>query len=565
MKTAVVSVVWVVLVVSVVLVVTAVTRLVHTGGVRRTMSLGLQLLLLQVLIVLITVLVAGLLAVHLQQQQIRDAYRARVLTVATSVASLPSVVEAYDDPDPTASLQPLAELIREASGMTFVVITDAEGVRYTHPVPARIGEPVSTDPSSVLSGETFVGTETGTLGESLRAKVPVRDAQGRVIGAASVGILERQLAEDFWDDVPMLVGWLGGAALLGALGSVLVARLVRRRIYGLEPEEIARLLETREAMLHGIREGVLAVDDRDRVALANDEAMRLLGLTADPTGSRAADVLDPAVLPLLDEDRAVVDELVLAGERLLVVNRTGATVQGRRVAEVLTLRDRTELFGALRELDSQRSLTETLRAQAHEFSNHLHVLQGLIDLGREEEAILFIDRIGGGGRLLAGGSLAAVEDPAVAALLVAKAAVARERGVTLVLADGCNVGCGGGDDLITVMGNLIDNALDAAGPGGQVVVRVVDDATGVTVRVDDDGPGVPVEQRSRVFAAGVTSKDGARGPHGRGIGLALVARIAARRRGTARVGSSPLGGASVEVRLGAEKAPRVMDDKVDFS
>lgn len=517
------------------------------------MSLGVQLFVLQVAIVLVTVLVAGLLAVHLQQQQIRDAYRSQVLTVATSVATLPSVIDAYETPEPSVTLQPLAELIREASGMTFVVITDSQGVRYTHPDPARIGEPVSTDPTAALSGEIFVGTETGTLGESLRAKVPVRDADGRVIGAASVGILESQLREDFWEDVPILVGWLGGAAMLGALGSVLVARLVRRRIYGLEPEEIARLLETREAMLHGIREGVLAVDERGRVALANDEAIRLLGLDGDPTGSRADDVLDPALVPLFREGRAVVDELVLAGERLLVANRSVATVEGRPVAEVLTLRDRTELFGALRELDGQRSLTETLRAQAHEFSNHLHVLQGLIELRRESDAVAFIDRIGRGGRLLVGASLEAVKDPAVAALLLAKAAVARERGIAIRLDESSRLVVGG-DDLLTVLGNLIDNAVDAVGPGGHVTVQVVEGAAGVAIRVDDDGPGVPEPLRERIFEAGVTTKGGDEAQHGRGIGLALVARIARRRGGLARVVASPEGGARVEVHLVSESA-----------
>lgn len=534
------------------------------SDVRPKMSLGLQLLLLQVAIVLVTVVLAGLLAVHLQQRQIRDAYRQQVLTVVTSVAGLPSVLDAYDDPDPSAALQPLAELIRKASGMTFVVLTDAKGIRYSHPDPARIGERVSTDPAPTLAGQVFVGTETGTMGESLRAKVPIRDAGGRVVGAASVGILESQLAADFRENIPAVVGWLGGAALLGSLGSALLARMIRRRIFGLEPDEIARLLETREAMLHGIREGVLAVDERGRVALVNDEAVRLLGLDGDPTGRPAQQVLDPALLPLVGADRAVVDELVLVGERILVANRTGATVGGRRVAEVLTLRDRTELFGALRELDGQRSLTETLRAQAHEFSNHLHVLQGLIELDRHDEAIRFIDRIGGGGRLPSGGSLVAVQDPAVAALLLAKAAVAGERGVTVTLDPDSDV-TSGGDDLVTVLGNLVDNAIDAAGQGGQVAVLVVSDPDGVVwVRVDDDGPGVPEGDCDRVFEAGMTTKGGDGRPHGRGIGLALVARIASRRGGSARVCRSPLGGARMEVRLG-RKAGRAATAAADKS
>ncbi|MCZ2818403.1 ATP-binding protein [Modestobacter sp. VKM Ac-2984] len=518
---------------------------------RRTMPLGVQLLLLQVGIVLTTVVVAGAVAVQHQYEQIRDAYRQQVLTVASSTARLPSVVDAYDRPDPSTTLQPLAELIRAASGVTFVVITDAEGIRYSHPDPDRIGDRVSTDPSPTLAGEVFVGSEEGTLGRSLRAKVPVRDSSGQVVGAASVGILESQLAAEFRREAPALVAWLAGAALLGSLGSVLVVRLVRRRIFGLEPEEIARLLETREAMVHGIREGLVAVDQRGRVVLVNDEASRLLDLSDDVVGRAAAEVLDAAMLPLVAGDRPVTDELVLSGERLLVANRTPAVVGGRRVAEVLTLRDRTELASALRELDGQRNLTNTLRAQAHEFSNKLHVIQGLIELGRAQDAVAFIDRAGGG-QLLDSRSLGAVADPAVTALLLAKAAVAHERGIALALVPGSSLAAGSGDDVVTVLGNLLDNAMDATGTGGTVTVFLGPGPDGgLVVRVDDDGPGVAEEDRARVFDVGVTTKRATDADHGRGIGLALVARIAARRGGSATVTSAPLGGARVDVRLGA--------------
>ncbi|WRL62084.1 ATP-binding protein [Blastococcus brunescens] len=250
-------------------------------------------------------------------------------------------------------------------------------------------------------------------------------------------------------------------------------------------------------------------------------------------------MLDTAMLPLVLGKRDVTDELVLSGERLLVANRTPAVVSGRRIAEVLTLRDRTELFSAMRELDGQRNLTNTLRAQAHEFSNQLHVVQGLIELDRRADAISFIERIGGG-RLLSGAPLTDVADPGVTALLLAKAAVAREQGVRLVLGAGSRLPAGLGDDVVTVVGNLVDNAVDAAGHGGEVhvLVRQDDDGT-VLVRVDDDGPGVAPADRARVFDVGVTTKGRPDGNHGRGIGLALVARIAARRGGTATVTDSP--------------------------
>jgi two-component system CitB family sensor kinase len=518
---------------------------------RRT-SLGVQLLAMQVAIVLGTVLVAGALAVRLEEKQIRSTYARRVLTIARSLSHVPSVAEAYTSAEPARTLQPLAETVQQAAGATFVVFTNDRGIRYSHPEPEKIGKMVSPDPSVPLSGEEFVGTETGTLGRSLRAKVPVRDGTGRVIGTVSVGILEARLSHDLASVVPALAAWLTAAAMLGVVGAAVVTRLVRRRIFGLEPDEIAELLKSRDAMLHGIREGVVALDDRGRVALANDEAKRLLSLEHDPTGQPAGDVLDAEVMQVLEsDDDHVTDRIVLAGERLLVANRTTAKVGQRDVGQVLTLRDRTELFDALRALQGQRSVTDALRAQAHEFSNNLHVLSGLIELGRHADAVRFIERLGASGNLVGGDTLRQVEDSFVAALLVAKGAAAAERGVTLELDDDSHVADGVGDDVVTVLGNLIDNAVDAAGMGGTVSAHLAYEGPThpVTVRVEDNGPGVPAEQRQQLFTGGFSSKRDAGEHHGLGIGLALVSRIARRRHGSVDVGERRGGGAVFTVTL----------------
>lgn len=522
---------------------------------RRSVPLGVSLLVLQVVIVLVTVCAAGLMAAKLQSDRIREAYKDRMLSVAESVARLPAVVEAFDSPDPSAAIQPLAELLRRASGVTYVVVTDRHGVRYAHPDPRRIGERVSTDPGPALAGQVFVGTETGTLGTSLRAKVPVRSPSGQVVGMASVGILESELAADLAEDLPELTGWLAAAALVGVLGAALVTRMVRKRTFRLEPAEIAQLLETRDAMLHGIREGVVAVDERERVVLVNDEAVRLLGLTEDPTGRPAAEVLeDGGLLDLARGVDDVADRLVLAGERVLVANRMTARTHGRPVGVVLTLRDRTELHDALRELDGQRTVTEVLRAQAHEFTNHLHVISGLVELDRREDAVAYIERVGGTGSVTSGIIGGAMADPALAALLLAKSAGAHERGVALRLDPASEVAARTGDDALTVLGNLVDNAVDAVSAGGTVRVLVRSDHRGVRVVVDDDGPGVERSRRGRIFTLGVSSKAPS-GAHGRGIGLALVSRVVTRRSGRVEVSDSELGGASFDVWLPAPARP----------
>lgn len=512
----------------------------------RKVSLRTQLLALQVLIVLTTLCLVGVVATLMQAAQIRESYQQQMIGVAQSVATLPSVVEAFDSDDPSLTIQPIAELIRQASGVTYVVVTDAEGIRFSHPNRDRIGERVSTDPSVPLSGETYVGTQTGTLGESWRVKVPIRDEDGTVIGTASVGILESELRDDLYDYLPWLALWLVGAVLIGTLGAVWVSRLVWRRIYRLEPEEIASLLETREAMLHGIGEGLVAVDDDERIALVNDEATRLLDLGTGAVGRPAAEVLEPSLLALVRADGETSERMLLAGERILLGQRSHAEVDGRSVGVVLILRDRTELLGTLRELDGARDVTQALRAQAHEFSNRMHVISGLVESGRTKEAINFIAQTGHGGSLTDAPVAPGIANPDVVALLLAKTTTSEERGVRLVVDPASEVGQDESADLVTVLGNLVDNAVDACSPGGRVEVSLRQDDGSTVVTVQDDGTGVPEADRDVVFESGWSTKS-ASGT--RGIGLALVRRVARRRGGEVSLSASVTGGARFDVRL----------------
>lgn len=519
-------------------------------AMRRTMSLRSQLLLLQVAIVVLTIGIVGGVAVKMQSAQIRDSYEERMIGVARSVATLPSVRDAYSDPAPAATIQPIAEMIRAASGVTYVVVTDTEGIRYSHPDPRRIGEHVSTDPSETLAGQTYVGTQTGTLGQSWRVKMPIR-SEGEVIGMVSVGTLEATLRSDLLDDLPQLLLWVLGAGLVGTLGAVYVTRLVWRRIYQMEPEEIASLREVRDAMLHGLGEGVVALDEHGRVALVNDEARRLLDLPEDVVGSEARTVLDGALHDLLGSGGGAADRLVLVGEQILFARADRAVVDGRDVGAVLLLRDRTEVQALVRDLDGERDLTQALRAQAHEFANTMHVVGGLLDLGRHEDARTFITRTGGTGGPGRYAELPGITDPAVAALLLAKTATAHERGVLVQVAPGATLAPDGTTDAVTVLGNLVDNGVDATGRGGTVLVELAQQGATSLLRVTDDGPGVAAADRERVFTSGFSTKAG---PRTHGIGLALVHHVVTRRGGSVELTEAPGGGACFTVRL---PAPRI--------
>jgi PAS domain S-box-containing protein len=316
------------------------------------MTLRMQLLALQALIVFLVTLATGIAAGAFQEQALRESYKDRMQAVAQSVAQLPTVVDAFDDPDPSLAIQPVAEVIRKASDLAYVVVANADGIRYSHPNPDLIGERVSTDPSIPLSGQIYVGTQTGTLGPSWRVKVPIRDDDGTVIGTASVGILESELNADFLGTLTWLISAMLAAAVLGVFGAAWVTTVIRRRIYLLEPHQIAALVKNQETTLHRLSEGVVTVNDAGRITLVNDAAARFLGTSAaDLDGADAADALGEELYAVLREGEDA-GRPVIVGSHVLVARSTGGEVDGEGVEATLLLRDHTELHDVVRRVEA---------------------------------------------------------------------------------------------------------------------------------------------------------------------------------------------------------------------
>lgn len=516
-------------------------------------TLASRILALQLGIVVIVVAAGAVASMWLAREQLDRSYAERSLAVADAVAALPDVREAVLDGDPDGVLQPLAEEIRTATGATFIVITDDEGIRFTHPNAERIGERVSTDPDPALQGGRWSGTQEGTLGVSVRGKVPIFDGAGDVIGIVSVGFLQAQLGTELVAQLVTLAAYLAAALALGTVASLFLARHLRRQTFGLEPAEIASLLEQREAVLHGIREGIVAVDLEGRVTLVNDEARRLLALEPDAISRPVIDVIpagriQDVLLGVLERP----DLLVVTGGRVLVANRMPVYVRGELTGAVVSFRDRTELAEVSRELDGVRTVTDALRAQAHEFSNRLHTIVGLVELGRHGEAVSLSSEDATTHQELVEMLLGRIGDPTLGALLLAKAVVASERGIslrisddTLVVTELANV-----RDLVTIVGNLVDNALEAVASTSSaerwVEVSVRDEGDAIHVRVADSGPGIPDSARDRIFEEGFTTKESGTHPM-RGIGLALVSQVVRRLGGEISVMNEP--GAAFSVRL----------------
>lgn len=503
-------------------------------------SLSRRLLGWQLLIIFVLLASIAVYSVAESNAAFRATESRRMLSVAEDLAATEGVRTTLAvAPFRREVLATFAESTRSLSGADHVIIADARGTVLASPDPDQVGEPLPLGGSTVLSGRSWVGEITTDGVESLVAHVPVIGKNARIVGVVAAG---RQ-TPNFFQGVlrapedPLTL--LAFATMLAVVGSVLLARRVKRQTLGLEPHEITGLVEHREALLHGIREGVLGVDQQHRITLVNDEARTLLSLPPDCLGhgidelglnERAQDVLTGRV--------DGVDEIVLRRGRVVVLNRMPISAVGA----VVTMRDRTELVDLQRELAAHRHTSETLRAQAHEFTNRLHTISGLIELGEYEELQRYVDRVSHTRDRWYEEVGARIQDPATAALVIAKASLAAERGVGLRVHE--NGFLGEIDerlsaDLVTVLGNLVDNALDAlegtcAAADEDWIEVDIRASTEITVVVRDSGPGVAPEIVEEVFHHGFTTK-AARSGADRGLGLALTRRICRRRGGSVEV------------------------------
>jgi two-component system CitB family sensor kinase len=506
-------------------------------------------ILLAVLAIVGLTMAAGLaLYVSVTSRTVDANAEERAAAIADTVADTPLVAQALTAPAVRSPLRALAARVEHDTGASYVVVIGADGTRYSHPIAALVGQRIE-EPVVALDGQVHTGVDNGSLGRSANARVPIRDAAGLPIGEVSVGIRESDVAARVSQVVLPVILYTALVLAIGVAASLILARAIKRVTFGLEPAEIVALVQEREAMLHGIREGVIAFDPQGRVNVLNDEARRLLGLPAARLGQPLEELVPAGRLrDLLSGAVEGSDVVAVTGDNLLVLNRMPVIVAGRSAGSVVTIRDRTEIEALVRQLDSVEALTTALRAQEHEYSNRLHVLSVLLGLGEVEEAAAYADEVSV--KSLATDVVRArIVPPVVAALLIAKITVAAERDVEVDLSQDSALPASDLDHtpLVTVLGNLIDNAVDAVAgepgsghPRGRVTVELRGDGHEVHLVVTDSGPGIPADRLVQVFEDGYSTKEPRAGGMRRGVGLALVQRLVRRAGGTI-VASSPAG------------------------
>lgn len=544
---------------------------------RRRLSLTGYLFLAYVVLLAAALFAAGALWTAHNHREVRKDYEQRAMTVAQSVAALPTVRDYLADDRADTDIASFAEAIRRASGFRYIVIGDANGIRHSHPNSAAIGERPRTDPAPVLAGDTWTGVKRGPAGVTLRARAPIHHpTDDSVIGFVSVGVLSSDVALATATALPTIAGTILLVLVSGACGAYVISRRIRAKTHGLEPSEITELLEGREALLYAIAEGVLAVGADGRVILANQPARAMLGLPANCVGYPPEQLdMDERLREILHGKDTRSDLFIAVGGRMLVCNHRPVRLNGVVAGLLVTLRDHTEIARLGGELDGVRTMASGLRAQTHEFANRIHTVSGMLELGAVTEAREYLSELSTTTTRVSATVSQRIGDVALAALILAKSAQAAEQGADFELAALTDVPAELGqqerDDVLLIVGNLVDNALDAVGDSGFVELLVrehrlpTEDPTepsaappeGATahagpqaaaptvpssrrvleIRVTDSGPGVRTDLGTDVFAAGVSTK-GSADDGRRGLGLALVQQACARWGGAVEVDSS---------------------------
>jgi two-component system CitB family sensor kinase len=530
-------------------------------------SLARQVFLAQLLFVLVLSASLSVILYADAARGVNDAAGERMVAVSTAIALDPGVLEAVEGPDPSTTLQPYAVEVMDRLGVDFITIMGTDRTRFTHRNPEQIGRPYIGSVSEALAGRTHTETYAGTLGPSIRSIVPVVDGDGTVRAMVASGITVDRAAIARNAQLPLVALVALGALALGALASFLLSRRLRTATLGMGPAELSRTFVFHDAVLHSVREGLLLTDAAGRLVLYNDQAARLLGLdgTQEPVPASGLAV-PPSLRELLVSGRRAHDEVHLTATRVLVVDQEPAvrpapvgrgTHEQAALGTVTTLRDHTDIEALTGQVQTMRTLTDALRSQTHEHANRLHTIVSLVELGRSADALEFATRDLQQSQRLTDEVVQAVDEPFIAALLVGKAAQANERGIELItdIAQDARAGALNPVDLVTIIGNLLDNAFDEAVSSGEprvvlTVRRTGDAVPGLEIVVEDSGNGLPDSEKSRVFAFGYSTKaPGTAGGAGRGIGLALVRQAVERFGGSIEVTDTDDGGARFAVRL----------------
>lgn len=532
-----------------------------------------RIMRLQFAVLGLLILVVTATTIAVRYDQVFERADATALGIARTVAADPQVRQVAAEQAERerldagslrrGPLQAQAEAVRRDTGAAFVVITEDRGLRLTHPNPRQIGQRVSTDPVA-LSGVEDVSREHGTLGDSVRAKVPVRaPGTDAVVGEVSVGLATESLTRTLLVSISWIILFALLAAVLATLVGRATVRRLKRETLGLEPAEIAQLVRDQQAVLYGVTDGVMGLGSDGVITVRNKAARQMLGLPhrtelADVVGRHyaAAGLNERLVTAIRQRERTPVRLEV--GQTSLIARINDVVRDGVDLGQVILLRDVTVVEALGTKLDAVQDMADALRAQRHEFANRMHAVLGLLHQGRIDQARDYLREVTDSGpAIVPVQGLETVSDPYLAAFIAAKGISAHEMGIELRISPDSMLyapvaSAHDAQDVTAVLGNMLDNAftasLGAEGPRW-VEVDLLSEGSTLHLAVADSGAGITTAQD--IFNPAVTTGSQLGAGHGHGVGLPLIRRLARARGGDVWVADrgGEHGGAVIAARL----------------
>ncbi|MCH7881292.1 MAG: sensor histidine kinase [Proteobacteria bacterium] len=520
-----------------------------------------RLMLSLIFVVLLQAIISGSFTLHYIKVVLEDRIGDQALQLSRVVSALPQIRQGLIDRD-VNQIQTLAELIRQETDARFIVVGDLEGIRFSHPIADRIGKKrVGGDNQRAIEKkESYVSKAVGSLGPSMRGKSPVLDDQGKVIGVTSVGYMLDSVGEIISGYQKSVILIVIASLFVSVLVGMAISKHFKRILFGLEPEEIARLFEERNATLETVHEGIISIDRKGIITTFNKTAVETLNLPKDQslTGQDIRQVLpDSDIWSVLESGEPEHDKEAWINGQSLIVNHLPVVVQGHTTGVVSSFRPKGELELLTRKLSHIEQYAETLRSQSHEYANKLHTIAGLIQLDAKEEALDLIGQESKGIQELVHLLVAAVPDPILAGCILGKFNRARELGLELVVDPESHMMDVPEqlprERLVTLLGNLLDNAFEATrlqlkqNTEGNRTIRLTmsDYGNDLIFEIDDSGKGIPLENQQRIFEKGVSTKMEA----GHGYGLFLVSTILKELHGQISLHNHESGGGRVIVYL----------------
>lgn len=499
------------------------------------------------LVVLISLSITILLITDTTSDNIENQLEEKAVIISRTVAESQIVREGLQSADLEAGIQEYTVTIQEATDVLFIVVMDMEGLRKSHPVPELIGKPfMGGDEKRVLMGEAYTSQSEGTLGKSLRSFTPIMDSEENQIGAVAVGIsLDKVQSSIQQSQAKILMGSAIGL-LVGIIGAFWLAWYIKKSLFGLEPYAIARIHEERNQMLQSVHEGIIAIDADSKIVLVNKSARQIFhkaGLTdKEPIGMDINEFLPGAMLErMLDYQQTDLDEEQNFNGISVISNRVPLVVNDQVIGAIATFRDKTEVNQLAEQLTGVQLYADTLRAQSHEFMNQLHVLLGMIKLEEYGQVKKFISKLTDHQVHEVGAVTQHIKDPVLSGFIIGKISYAREAHVELTVR--CETAIpkpkesAVTHELITILGNVTDNAIDSVLASEQKLVSIelsyIDDL--LEMAISDSGPGIPADFQDAIFSKGVSSKEGV----DRGFGLYLAKNSVTKLEGSIEVLSEP--------------------------